>query len=78
MDPPLFLSLFLFHLNVCNYTQIMMNIIVLHQHWVPMEGQVVAMVARPAPATILALHRAVVYFGCKGAVNQLLELLGGF
>ena len=31
MDPPLFLSLFLFYLNVCNYTQIMMNIIVLHQ-----------------------------------------------
>ena len=46
--------------------------------WVPMEGQVVAMVARPAPATNLALHRAVVYFGCKGAANQLLELLGGF
>ena len=46
--------------------------------WVPMEGQVVAMVARPAPATNLALNRAVVYFGCKGAANQLLELLAGF
>ena len=30
MDP-LFLSLFPFHLNVCNYTRIMMNTIVLHQ-----------------------------------------------
>ena len=29
----LFLSLFLFHLNVCNNTQIMMNIIVLHQQF---------------------------------------------
>ena len=33
VDPPLFLSLFFFHLNVCNTTQIMMNIIVLHQQW---------------------------------------------
>ncbi len=45
---------------------------------VPMEGQVVAMVARPAPATALALHWVEVYFGFKDAIKRLFELLGGF
>ena len=35
-----------------------------------MEGQVVAMVAQLSPATNLALHRAILYFGYKGAANQ--------
>ncbi len=46
--------------------------------WLPMEGQVVAMVARPAPATALALHWVEVYFGFKDAIKRLFELLGGF
>ena len=35
-----------------------------------MEGQVVAMVARPAPATVSALHRLVVIYVLQEAVFQ--------
>lgn len=46
--------------------------------YMSIEGQVVAIVAQIVPTTNLALYKDVVYFGCKKAANQLLELFGGF